>query len=145
MPTPSISIFAWDAISTKNRSDSQIQVNNVSQIAVEEIEKAVRNASDISSPATKGASSNSLGLSYLDGSTKTFSVVSGRIQLSTAGNNYFITPDIVVIDEMTFLNLSRTGTPGVVQIKLRVSRKNIQNLTELRANTEITTSQSLRN
>jgi len=141
----SISIFAWDAISTKNRSDSQIQVNDAAQIAIEEIEKSIRDANSVTTPALKGESSSGLVLVYLDGSSKTFTSESSRIKMTTATNNYFITPDNVVVDEMTFLNLSRDGSLGAVQIHLKISRKNPNNLSELSASSIINSTQSLRN
>jgi hypothetical protein len=139
-----ISLFAWSAISAKDRNDSIAKVNDSTQIIIEEIAKSIRNADSVITPANQGESSNTLTLHCTDGTVRTFTVSEGSVIMQHLGNSYTISSDLTSVSLLTFSNVSRPSTPGIIQIKLRISRINPNNLKEFSAENEITISESLR-
>lgn len=139
-----ISIFAWNALSAKNKNDSLVNVDDSMQIIIEEISKSIRNADSIIVPANKGDISDILVLNYSDGNSKTFIFDNQEVTMQYLGNSYTISSKKTTVDNLTFTNLSKASTPGLIQVNIKMSRKNPNNLNELEAENEIIISESLR-
>lgn len=139
-----ISLFAWSAISAKDKNDSIAKVNDSTQIVIEEITKSIRNADSVVTPANQGESSDALTLHYADGTVRNFTLTEGRVVMQHLGNTYTLSSGLTTISSLNFSNISRSSTPGIIQIKLKISRINPNNIQEFSAENEITVSESLR-
>ncbi len=89
------------------------------------IEQTVRNADAINSPA-QGVNGASLSLAVpVPNNPTVFSLVSGAIQVTEAGGAAVgLTNSRVTASSVSFYNLSRTGTPGVVRIQFTLTHTN---------------------
>jgi len=139
-----ISLFAWSAISAKDKNDSIAKVNDSTQIVIEEITKSIRNADSVIIPANQGESSDTLTLHYADGTVRTFTVTEGKVIMQHLSDSYKISSDQTTINSLNFQNISRPSTPGIIQIQLKISRTNPNNIQDFSAENEITISESLR-
>lgn len=86
----------------------------------------IRNAETINSPAT-GASSSTLSLDVVDAAKDpTIIELSGGVIYITegAGSAVPLTAAPVNVDSLTFYNLSRSGTPGVVRLQFTLTYTN---------------------
>lgn len=130
----------------KNQSISE--VNQQGAAAMDMITQAVRNANTIVTPSA-GATSDFLSLTMpvagvsptlfdLTGDYGTMRITEG------AGAAIELTNNKVEINGLTFKNLSRSGTPGVVQISFTVSRSSTSSRNEFSYQKTFTSTAALR-
>lgn len=123
-----ITITGFFALTAESRIKNQSisEVNQQGTAIMETITQAVRNASSITTPVI-GATGSSLTLAMpaaginptifdLSGSGGTMQIKEG------AGAALGLTNSKVAVSELTFKNLSRAGTPGVIQVRFTLSR-----------------------
>jgi len=131
--------------SGKVRNDAQAEVTDNAQIALGEIEIALRNAREIITPANKGDTSSWLTIIMPDTSEKTFDISNGILRIKEgASDPVALTSTKTVVENLTFTNLSRTSTQGNIRIQMQIKHLNPSNDSEFNANTTIDSSVTLR-
>lgn len=118
--------FLMMSIDARVKNQSIAEVDQQGVFAMEQIAKVVRNANSISSPAA-GSSSGTLVVTVPTAnlSPTTFDVGSGSLRITEgASSAVALTNNNVQVSNLTFTNLSRSGTNGVVQISFVLSRIN---------------------
>ncbi|HJQ08228.1 MAG TPA: type II secretion system protein [Candidatus Saccharimonadales bacterium] len=128
----SVTYFFGTTAETRVKNQSISEVNDQAAAVMDTITQTVRNAVSITSPAA-GASGASLTLVVPTGSlSPTVFDLSGttlRIKEGTAPT-INLTNTKVQVTSLTFRNLTRTGTNGIVQISFTMSRVNANNRNE---------------
>lgn len=112
----------------KNQTISEVDQQGTA--VMQYLSQTIRNATSITSPAA-GASGASLTLVVPTGalSPTVFSLSSSVLRVQEgAGATVALTGGKVQITNLTFTNLTRSGTSGVVQISMTLSRVNPSNL-----------------
>lgn len=112
----------------KNQTISEVDQQGTA--AMEYMSRTIRNATSITSPAA-GASAASLTLVVPTGalSPTVFSLSSSALRVQeAAGAPVTLTGGKVQVTALTFANLTRSGTSGIVQISMTLSRINPSNL-----------------
>jgi prepilin-type N-terminal cleavage/methylation domain-containing protein len=128
-------VFFGIVTDARVKNQSIIEVNDQGAAVMDYITQTIRNASSITSPAI-GASGTSLTLVVPTGalSPTVFSlngVAPITIQVKEgAGAQVLLTSNDVQISGLTFKNLSRASTPGVVQVSFTISRVNANSKNE---------------
>jgi prepilin-type N-terminal cleavage/methylation domain-containing protein len=128
----------------KNQTISEI--NDQGTYALDYIAQVARNATSISSP-TVGASGTSLTLVVPTASLSptTLSVTNGILQVKEGtAAAVSLTSSEVKIDSLNVSNLSRSGTSGIIQVSLTLSRANPLNRNEYDYQRTFTTSVGIR-
>ena len=127
-------VTLYFATSTESRVKNQsiVEVNQQGTLAMEYITQTVRNADSITSP-TAGNSASSLTLVVPTGaeSPTIFDLASGALRSKKgAAAAVALTNGKVQITSLSFTNLTRASTPGVVQVSFTISRVNNTNKNE---------------
>lgn len=122
----SLTMFFGMSVDARIKTQSVTEVNQQGALAMDYIQQTVRNATSISAPAA-AASGSSLTVVVPTGSlSPTIFNLSGSILQVKEGSAAAIslTNDDVQVTNLTFTNLTRSGTDGVVRISFTVSRTN---------------------
>lgn len=134
------------SLSARIKSQSITEVNQQGVAAMEYITQTIRNATSITSPAA-GATSNSLTLVVPNGSLSPtiFNLAGSTLQVKEgAAAAIALTNSTIGVGSLTFKNLSRSGTDGIIQISFVVSRTNAGGRPEYNYQQTFTSSVSLR-
>src|SRR5579863_4365355 len=110
---------------TQSRAHNQVvnEVEGQGALLMQAITQTARNASSINSPAI-GASGTTLSLAMANSTLNPaiFSLSGGSVFLAQgSGASVALTSPQVVVSNLSFQNLSRAGTPGIVRIQFTVS------------------------
>lgn len=92
------SVFVWDISAGKIKTDSQAEVTDNAEIAMNEISRSVRNAKSIVAPATKGVPAPSLTLAMPDEGQIIFDLTDGRLRMTNTRAQRVNIDVILVID-----------------------------------------------
>jgi type II secretory pathway pseudopilin PulG len=114
-----IATFATNIQSSRLRMQTLLEVNDQGNSIVRTIGQAIRNADSINSP-TIGSNDSSLDLATLDiGTNPTNIYQTGETLYITEGGNdpVALSNNKVQVTNLTFSNLSRPSTPGVIQFR----------------------------
>lgn len=126
----SMTVFFGTVTESRIKNQSISEVNEQGTAAMELILQTIRNANSITAPAI-AASGTSLTLTVPTASSSpTVFQLSGttlQIQegLSPNTTTTALTTDDVQVTGLTFKNLTRSGTPGIVQVSFTLSRTNL--------------------
>lgn len=121
-----ISVFVSTLVESRVKNQVINDVEQQGTQAMQIITQTIRNSSAINSPAS-GASATSLSLAVAAPNDPTvFSLNSGVLQISEAGGAAVaLTNDRVTVSDLTFTNLSRASTPGIVRIQFTITYNNL--------------------
>jgi prepilin-type N-terminal cleavage/methylation domain-containing protein len=134
------------ALGARAKSEALNEAGNEGRQATEVIAQTIRNAESISTPAD-GASGNSLELAMLSGAQDptTIELRNGKIMMKEGNQDpVALTGNKVKVDNLTFRNLSGSGSPGIVQVEIDLQAVNPQNLQSFSASFTFQTSAALR-
>lgn len=118
--------FFGVAASARIKNQAVYEVDSQGSFAIETIGQAIRGSSLVTSP-TITANANSLTLATATPATNptVFSLNNGTLQVKEgSAAAVSLTNDKVAVSNLTFTNLSRAGTPGLVRISMTISRQN---------------------
>lgn len=121
-----MSLFLSVIFQTHIKSQTIAEVEQQGVQVMQVITQVIRNADSINSPAI-GVSAASLSVStYAPANNPTlFDLSGGTLRITQdAGQAVPLTNDRVAISSLSFQNLSRTGTPGIIRIQFIVSSVN---------------------
>ena len=122
----SITVFFGMMVSARVKNQTIAEVNDQAAAVMDYMTQTIRNASSITSP-TAGTSGSSLTLVVPTGSlSPTIFSLSGttlQVKEGTAAAVSLTSSD-VQLSSLTFTNLTRSGTPGIVQISFTLNRTN---------------------
>ena len=122
-----ITAFTSSLQSSRLRAQIMFEVNDQGNSIVRTISRSIRNAQSINSP-TIGDSASSLSLSNINSSIDPviFSQSDGVLYITEgAGDPIALSNNKVKVTNLTFTNLSRNSTPGVIRFRFT-----LQNITE---------------
>lgn len=142
----SLALFFGMSIDARVKTQTVTEVNQQGASAMSYIQQTVRNATSISAPAA-GASASSLTVVVPTASlSPTIFNLNGAILQVKEGTAAAIplTNDDVAITNLTFTNLSRSGTDGAVRISFTVSRVNTASRNEYDYSKTFTTTVAIR-
>jgi prepilin-type N-terminal cleavage/methylation domain-containing protein len=106
------------------------EVNQQGSYAMDYLTQTVRNATSITAPAAGGSGTTlTLVVPTASASPTNFALSGTTLQTTEgAGGAIPLTSTTVQISNLSFKNLSRSGTNGIVQISFTLSRTNISGL-----------------
>lgn len=139
-------MFFATTVETRVKTQTISEVNQQGTAAMEYITGVIRDASSITSPAA-GASAASLTLVVPTGSLSPTVIDLNGSTLQTkegAAAAVPLTSPLVQISSLSFTNLSRASTPGIIQIRFTVTRTNPNNRNEYDYQKIFTASAALR-
>lgn len=141
-----ISLYFSTSAESRIKNQSIAEVTQQGAIIMERITYTIRNADSITSPtAGNSAASLTLAMATAGINPTVFDVSSQVIRVSEGGGSAVgLSNSQVQISGLTFTNLTRSGTPGVVRISFTVSRVNNSNRNEYNYQKTFTASASLR-
>lgn len=119
-------------IEARVKTRSITEVNEQGTAAMEYITQTIRNANSITAPAAGGTGSSLTVVVPTGALSPTIFSLSGttlQVKEGTAAN-IPLTSNEVVISNVTFKNLTSSGTTGIVQVSFTVSRANAGNINE---------------
>jgi type II secretory pathway pseudopilin PulG len=125
----SITYFFGTAVDARVKNQTIAEVNDQGVATMDYITQTVRNASSITSPAAAGTGS-SLTLVVPTGSLNPtiFNLSGTTLQVKEGtGTAVALTSDDIQVSNLTFKNLTGSGTTGIVQISFTLSRVNPNN------------------
>ena len=127
----SVSVFLATLLQSRVKYQTMTEVEQQGQQVMQIITQSVRNATTISTPAV-GTSGASLSLAVLAPNNPTvFDVSAGVLRITEgAGSPVALTNGRVTASGVTFYNLSRAGTPGIVRIEFTLTHVNSSGLNE---------------
>ncbi len=127
----SISVFLATLLQSRVKYQTMSEIEQQGAQVMQMITQSVRNATTISTPVA-GASGSSLSLAVSAPNNPTIFDVSGGVLRITegAGSPVALTNSRVTASGVTFYNLSRTGTPGIVRIEFTLTHVNSAGLNE---------------
>lgn len=142
----SVSLFFGLVADDRVKGQSIVEVNQQGTAAMEYITQTIRNATSISSPVS-AASSASLTLVVPTGSLSptVFDMTGTSLEVKEGTNAAVVlTSNEVQTSGLTFTNLSRSGTFGLVQVSFTLARTNVGGRPEYSYQKTFTTSVALR-
>ncbi|HEX6462008.1 MAG TPA: prepilin-type N-terminal cleavage/methylation domain-containing protein [Candidatus Saccharimonadales bacterium] len=122
----SITYFFGVIVEARVKNQTIAEVNDQGSATIDGITQTIRNATSISTPAA-GASAASLTLVVPTGSlSPTIYSLNGTVLQIKEGTaaNVALTSGDVQVSNLLFKNLTRAGTPGIVQVSFTLSRIN---------------------
>lgn len=133
-------------------SDARVKNQAVSEVdqqgtaAMQYITQTIRSATTISSPAAgASAATTSLVVPTSGNSPTVFALSSGALTTTLGANSAVaLTGGKVQVTSLTFTNLSRSGTPGVLRVAMTIKRINPNNRAVFEYEKTFTTSVALR-
>jgi len=120
--TGSILLFLILQSRVKNQTVAEVEQQGIQVLQL--ISQAIRNAENINSPLA-GSSSSSISIDVISAPNDPtiFDLSTGVVRITEgAGSPISITSTSVVASDLTFENLSRTDTPGVIRIQFTLAR-----------------------
>ena len=141
-----ISMFFATTLESRVKNQSISEVNQQGGVVMEYVTRTIRNADSITTPAA-GASAASLTVAVPTGSlSPTILNLNGTVFQVKEGAATAIplTNSKIQVSSLSFKNLTRSGTPGVVQISFVVTRTNTSNRNEYSYQKTFTGSAALR-
>ncbi|MBN2016049.1 prepilin-type N-terminal cleavage/methylation domain-containing protein [Candidatus Dojkabacteria bacterium] len=108
----------------KNQTISEVEQQGVQVMQV--ITQTIRNSEDINSPSA-GSSAAALSLDVVEAAKDptTFDLSNDTVRVTEgAGSAIDLTNSKVVVTDLTFENLTRSGTPGVVRVTFTITHIN---------------------
>lgn len=141
-----VTTFFAMATEARVKNQSISEVNDQGVYAMDIITQTVRNATDITTP-TAGITGSSLTLTVPTGSLSptVFSLSGTTLQIKEgAAAAVSLTSSKVQVTALSIKNLTRSGTHGIVQVSLTLSRVNTTGRNEYDYQRTFTTSVSLR-
>lgn len=139
-------LFFGTTVDSRVKNQSISEVNQQGVLAMEYITGTLRNATSVTTPAS-GGSGASLTLVVANGtlSPTIFDLNGTTLQVKEgAAVAVALTSSKVQVSGLTFKNLTRSGTPGVVQVRFTLSRTNPSNRNEYDFQKEFVASAALR-
>lgn len=127
-----ISMYFVTSTTARAKNQSIAEVDRQGALALEYITQTIRNADSITSP-TAGNSANALTIVVPTGalSPTIFDLNSGNLRVKEgAAAQIALHNSKVQVTSLTFTNLTRSGTPGVVRVSFVLSRLNPNNRNE---------------
>ena len=128
----------------KNQTIAEVERQGAATIAL--ISQRIRNAESISAPAP-GSSAASLTLDAVDAGNDptTIDGTSSRLRITEGlANPVFLTAPSVTLSDLTFTNLSRASTPGIMRVSFTLTRVHTEGSHEYDYAKTFTTSASVR-
>lgn len=141
-----VSLFFATVMDARVKNQSIIEVNQQGVATMDYITSTIRNATGITAPSA-GASAASLTLTVSTGSLSptVFDLNGAALQAKEgAGNAIPLTNSKVQISNLSFTNVSRTNTPGIVRVSFTISRINPNGKNEYDYQKTFTSSAALR-
>jgi prepilin-type N-terminal cleavage/methylation domain-containing protein len=141
-----IVIFFGMMLDARIKNQSINEVNQQGEAAMEYIAQTVRNANSITLPVGAGSAS-SLTLAVPTGtlSPTVIDVANGALEVKEGAAAYVaLTNNKVQVTNLTFINLTRSGTLGAVQISMTIKRVNTAGRNEYDYQKTFTTTAALR-
>lgn len=120
----SVSMTHYVTLRSRAKNETVMDVDSAGRNALERISATIRNANAITSPAL-GATQASLILAMPDSSKNptVFSLSAGTLMMQEGtGGAIAITPSRVTIGSLSFSNLGRSGTEGIIRTQFTASR-----------------------
>lgn len=105
----------------KNQTISEVEQQGM--FIIRQIRQSIKKSSSIISPIP-GESSQSLNLNTTSSSTSPIILIleNGAVKVSEAGGEqYSLSGNNIIVSNLEFTNLSRSNTPGIIQISFTVS------------------------
>lgn len=127
-----IATFFRTLIQVQTRNEVTQEVDTYGNQLMSLITKAISDSTNIVTPVA-GSSQSRIELSRIDPqrSPTIIELNAGNITISEGGNNINLNSDRVIIQELTFTNLTPTiNQGGVIRIKLTISHINPDNIQE---------------
>ncbi|HXH27391.1 MAG TPA: type II secretion system protein [Candidatus Acidoferrum sp.] len=121
-----VTLFFGLAADDRIKNQSTLEVNQQGMAAMEYMTQTIRNATSITTPAA-GGSGASLTLVVRTGalSPTVFDLTGTNLEVKEgAGAAVLLTSNDVQISGLTFKNLTRSGTFGIVQVSFTIARTN---------------------
>jgi len=142
----SLTMFFGMSVDARVKTQSVTEVNQQGASAMEYIQQTVRNASSISAPAAAASASSLTVVVPTASLSPTIFSLNGTVLQVKEGTAAAIalTNDDVQITNLTFTNLTRSGTDGVVRISFTVSRTNTSGRNEYDYSKTFTTTVAIR-
>jgi len=138
-----LSLFLSNNLSLRVKNQSILEVENQGRQIMYVVSQEIRQAQGVTIPAVSETSSD-LSLVSKNGEEILFTLSGNTLEMIINGGNPIrLTNDLVAVSDLTFSNLSRNGTPGVVQINFILSRFSNSERNEYNYSKEFTTSESL--
>lgn len=122
----SLSLALAQVIESRVKQQVIAEVEQQGTQVIQVITQSIRNSDNINSPGI-GTSSTSLSLDVYDGTLDPtlFSLSSGIIQIQEgSGSAVILTASPVTASDLTFTNLSQSGTPGTIRLQFTLSYTN---------------------
>jgi type II secretory pathway component PulJ len=122
----SISIFLSTISFSNTKNQTIMEVENQGRFIMEHIKKSIRNSEAITSPGS-GGTSTSLTLDVYDAPSDPtiYDVLGGNIRITEGITSpEELNNDRVEVSNMSFQNLSRADTPGIVRIEFTLTHTN---------------------
>lgn len=141
-----VSIFFATTTEARIKNQSIVEVDQQGTLAMEHITQAIRNADAVTTPAA-GATTASLTLTVPTAglSPTIFDLTGTTLQIKEgAATAVALTNSKVQISGLTFKNLTRASTPGVIQISFTAARTNAGGRNEYDYQKTFTSSAALR-
>lgn len=142
----SVTAFFGTTLDARLKNHSVSEVNDQGTFAMDAMVQAARNATSITSPvATASSSGFTVVVPTGSLSPTIFSVSGGVLQIKEGvGATVPLTNNKVTVSSLTVTNLTRSGTSGILQISLTLSRINPSGRNEYDYQRTFTTSVGLR-
>lgn len=141
-------LVALYSLLVRSRVENDViqEVQAQAQIATEIINREIANSTGINSP-TVANSGNSLSLAHLTPASDPtiFSLNQGQIIMTQGANPALaITANNMIVSNLTFINSTRAGTPGLITYEFTIDYRDNQDLPEKSFQKTYRTSVSLR-
>jgi hypothetical protein len=105
------------------RSQTMAEVDAQASEIIQNMTQIIRNSNSISSPLI-GENQISLNLIDKDNNSAIFSLDGDKVMVDYGTGTTFLNNDRVFVEDLLFKNLSRQGTPTIIQINFTISYKN---------------------
>jgi prepilin-type N-terminal cleavage/methylation domain-containing protein len=141
-----LSSFMFMTYSSRIKSTVISEVEQQGSQTMNIIAQNIRNASGITGPIAATSATSLTLTEYIGSLSPTVIAQSGNKIQITEGTNPAIdlTSNRVIVSNLSFSNLSRPNTPGVIQVKFNLTHINPDNRGEYSYSKDFTTTASLR-
>jgi len=139
----SLSLFLSNNLNSRVKNQSILEVENQGRQIMYVITQEIRQSQEIISPNTS-ETGNELSLISKNDEQILFTLSGNTLEMIIDGGDPInLNNELVAISDLSFLNLTREGTPGIIQINFTLSRFSISEKNEYNYSKEFTTSESL--
>ncbi len=139
------SLFLSTLLQSRIKNQTIAEVEQQGLQAIQIMTQTIRNAATINSPG-QGATAATLSIdTYTSGNNPTiFDLSSGALRMKEgAGSAIALTNSRVSVSSLTFQNLSRSSTPGIIRIQFTITHVNPSGRNEYNFSKTFTASASL--